>query len=148
MANIRRNSLFHRLIERYQLEPETLEPATMLEVVLPTIDADKILQTPTVARDANFNFQTGGVVHTVPSGERWSLIWLFKEATTGNGRLKVKISGTLINITAQGTTEIATGFPAGFILEAGDTMEADGTSNAGDSARNVSLFYLKELLTL
>jgi len=148
MANIRRNLLFRRLIARYDLEPASLGPAQMIEAVLPTIDADRVLRTPKVQRTASMDMQAGGVAYTVPTGQIWTLVWLFKEATTAGTYLKVKIGGQLVTVTANETASAQLALPPTFTINAGDTIEVNGSGNGGDTARQITVFYLEELLDI
>jgi len=70
-------SVWSRLYNRFQLEPEPAvgSNAFVSPVIQPITDADRLLKTPVIAAETVSVTAIGSVVfHTVPLGDRWTLL--------------------------------------------------------------------------
>lgn len=85
--------------------------------------------------------------HSVPTDKWWELLSVFREATTAATRVRLKLSGILVHITATATAESVSSTQ--WQLNPGDEIGIDTTGNAGDSNRGLELvvkeYYLYPL---
>jgi len=144
----RRFSLWTRLYGRMLLEP-TRGPTPLpqvSEVVVPTLNADALLMVPT-AQGTTLDLSGGArvIAYTVPADEEWQLIEVTRVSTTAAAGMELTIGGVNVPIAGSTTLQIVllAGDMAGFILREGDTINALGTGNGGDSSRAVHCVYNK-----
>jgi len=143
----RRYALWTRLYERMLLEPTpdaTITPMVS-EVVVPVIDADAVLTTPTnsptVAGDLSGS-PAGEPVHifTVPRLEEWHLVQLWRGGTSGSTRVVCSIAGNQIPLSGYGTTDVIIDC-RNLILRTNDTLSLYSTANGADTARVMAVMY-------
>jgi len=141
----RRYSLWTRLYKRMLLEPTSADNVTprVSEVVVPVIQADAILQTPTASGGVSRDISGSGFVNyfTVPTGEEWRLSVISKPAT-------VAVSDVVV-VTQSDNTPLSVPITDAEILEpvfvlmrAGDQLGMSGTGNGGDTDRSLRILYL------
>tara|TARA_Y100000310_G_scaffold189694_1_gene189654 strand:+ start:1298 stop:1711 length:414 start_codon:yes stop_codon:yes gene_type:complete len=117
------------------LEADGVSPRVST-VVVPVLDADRILLTPTIAANAA-DLSAGGSIYvpyfTVPEGQEWRLLWGARNLTAANSSYRVKVGGTDYPITNPGTVAQVGIDLRGLTLRAGDTAGMTSTGNGGDS---------------
>jgi len=141
----RRYALWTRLYKRMLLEPTPADPVTpsVSEVVVPVIQADRILTTPKAAQAvSNLTASAGTYVaaFTVPAGEEWTLILYERPSTTGTTQYGVSIGGNEVYLEKEGTDESIHNV-RDIILSEGDSLGLWTTGNGADSARYSYLVY-------
>ena len=142
----RRFSLWTRLYGRMLLEPTADVTVTPMvsEVVVPVIDADKILETPVISANVGNDLTgTSGTYvayFTVPSGEEWALISGKKSPTTGTTRGQVSIGGVTLDVLVDSTSAELIDYKT-YILREGDSAGLTATGNGADSDRYLQIGY-------
>jgi len=145
----RRFSLWTRLYGRMLLEPTSDVRVTPMvsEVVVPVLNADKILETPTVsstvARDLSPGAGTYVAYFTVPQGEEWSLISALKAVTSTATKVRIEVSGNKLTVWTEGTTGADVINLRDYISREGDSVGCETTGNGGDSSRGMTIGYSK-----
>jgi len=152
----RRFSLWTRLYGRMLLEPTSDANVTPLvsEIVVPVLDADRLLSTPYVRiAGGDLSPSAGSIVtfFTCPDGEEWELITVVLPSTSGSTRLWINVINaeggrSEVNLTASASGESWLSLQ-GYTFQAGDSMGVLTTGNAGDSDENMKLFYTSIDLT-
>jgi hypothetical protein len=147
----RRFSLWTRLYERMLLEPTPDARVTPMvsEVVVPILDADALLQTPTLPATVSLDLtpSQGYVVgFTVPAGEEWELIYGRRSASAGGSEVQVNIAGVRISATTDGTTTEIFNL-RDIILREDDSIGMSATNNASDSGVSLIILYNTRDLT-
>ena len=147
----RRFSLWTRLYERMLLEPTPDARVTPMvsEVVVPILDADALLQTPTLPATELLNLTPSqGYVagFTVPAGEEWELIYGRRGGSTGGSEVQVDISGVRISATTDGTSSEIFNL-RNIILRVGDSVGMSATNNGADSGVSLLILYNTRDLT-
>jgi len=152
----RRFSLWTRLYGRMLLEPTSDANVTPLvsEIVVPVLDADKLLSTPyvrTAGGDLSGTAGSAVTYFTCPDGEEWELITVVLPSTTGSSRLFINVKNaeggrSNVNLTASATGESWLTMQ-GYTFQAADHMGMLTTGNGGDSDENMKLFYTSIDLT-
>lgn len=150
----RRYELFRRLDDKLLLEAGEARgfPPLVSREIVAVIDATELLLDQVIER-TTLNLDVGGggfiTAHTVPAGERWSLISLNKGATVANSHVEIIIA--VANLAHQLTTD-ATAFQIvdvqGLKLQTGDRMGMIATDNIGDIAVNLDVIFNRELVGL
>jgi hypothetical protein len=130
------------------LEPTSDARVTPMvsEVVVPVLNADKILETPTVsltvAGDLSITAGTYVPYFTVPQGEEWALISAKKSPTSVNTRVIIQITGNNLEVLTDGTSAAIVNL-RDYILRENDSVGLRATGDGGDSARNLTIGYSK-----
>ena len=140
----RRYSLWTRLYDRMLLEPTPDARVTPMvsEVVVPILDADALLQTPTLPAQVSKDISGTAYVpyFTVPAGEEWELIQGSRGGTTGTTEVTIKISGNTLRVSDHQTA--GENFDLrDIILREDDSIGMLGTDNGGDTSRNMTILY-------
>jgi len=141
----RRYSLWTRLYKRMLLEPTAADNVTprVSEVVVPVIQADAILQTPTAGGQVTKDLSGSSYVayFTVPTGEEWLLSVVRRVATTAVSDVICEVTGIRQQLSSSETAG-SVFYPVNVILRTGDTVGMSGTANGGDTARHLNIMYL------
>jgi len=113
------------------------------EVVVPVIQADKILQTPTASGLIENNLTGTSYVTslTVPNGEEWFLCIIFHSGTAAPTSVRCVQTGVTQQLTSTTTSETLI-YPTNIILRTGDTIGMSGTGSGSDTATKLSVMYL------
>ena len=146
----RRFTLWTRLYNRLLLEPTGGDRVTPMvsEVVVPVLNADKILETPAAAAQAGDLTGSGFVTYwTVPEDEEWGLIQAFTDATTAATRFAIYFGSTFVNVTTSSTAAQDVNL-RDWVLRVGDQIGMVATGNAADSSRYITLVYTVTDLSL
>lgn len=140
--------LWQRLYNRFSIEPVLSDTGPGVETtIVPITNADELLRVSVMEfADLDLQASAGGNVpaFTVPEGQRWILLSALVPGTTANSQLYVG-DGTLNQSwepldTAQRRVSLE-----GFVIdENGGVVGMKTTGNAGDAARTIHLFYLRE----
>lgn len=141
-------TLWQRLYTRFSIEPIVLdEPPGVVTLIQPVSQADELLRVSVMTfADLDLQGAAGGNVPAfiVPEGERWILLSALVPATTANTQLYIG-DGTLNQSwEAAGTSQRRTALERFVIDENGGVVGLKATGNAGDAARTIHLFYLRE----
>ena len=141
----RRYSLWTRLYKRMLLEPTAADNVTprVSEVVVPVIQADAILQTPTAAGQVTKDLSGSSFVIylTVPTGEEWLLCVVRRSTTTGVSDVQCEVTGVRQQLSSAESAG-SVFYPTNIILRTGDTIGMSGTGNGADTARHLNVMYL------
>jgi len=144
----RRFSLWTRLYGRMLLEPTSDVRVTPMvsEVVVPVLNADKILETPTVSAEvsADLSPSVGTYVpyFTVPQGEEWSLISAKRSPLSANTRVIIQVGGNNLEVLVDGAAAAVVNL-RDYILREGDSIGQRTTGAGGDTSRGMVLGYSK-----
>jgi len=142
------SSLWLRLFTRLRTKAGMLpRPAYLLDTVQPVTDIDDLLRVAsgvTVARDLQAAAGTFTTYWTVPAGEKWRLMSVWREGTTAVTRIALNMSGTFARISISATDELAI-LPTGIILDELDSIGMYTTGDVGDASRSMDMSYLREL---
>lgn len=141
----RRFSLWTRLYDRLLLEPTGDVQVTPMvsEVVVPVLNADAILETPTAyVQSGDLSASAGAYVafFTVPANEEWHLIELYSDAFSAVTRARVAFTAANINVTGSSASGIEKNL-RDYTLREGESVGLLTTGAGGDSDRNASLVY-------
>lgn len=148
-SRVGRVGAWSRLVNRFLLEPiHPLVMKTIGDQVVPVTQFDDLLRTPQGVRVGSIDLQASAgtfvAFFTVPEGERWTLKQLHRPGTTANSLVALQDgSGSYIPLTTLGTTEAIFG-SAGIELDQGWQIGMLTTGNAGDSSRDLRIYYLLE----
>ena len=148
----RRFALWTRLYSRMILEPTSgaMVTPTVSEVVVPVIDADAILQTPTIdSGEGDLSPSAGSLdvtMLTVPDDKEWDMIQVFTDATSAVSRLGIRIGGTGMYLTTSGSGPFDVNL-RDYVMRAGDRLFMLSTGSGGDSARVIRVAYLESDLS-
>jgi len=141
----RRFSLWTRLYDRLLLEPTGDVQVTPMvsEVVVPVLNADAILETPTAytaSGDLSASAGTFVAFFTVPANEEWHLIEFYTDAFSAVTRARVAFTNANVNVTASSASGIDKNL-RNYTLREGERVGLLTTGAGGDSDRNASLVY-------
>ena len=144
--NSRRYSLWTRLYKRMLLEPTSADNVTprVSEVVVPVIQADEILQTPSSTGSVSKDLSGSGFVPywTVPKEEEWLLSVIARPATSGSCQIVIKIAGEETPLTPN-AADVSIEQPRHVLMRDGDQLGMSGSGNGGDTSRAMRLFYFE-----
>ncbi len=143
----KRFSVWTRLYERLLLEPTagTTTPSVS-ELIVPTVDADQLLTTPTITNTAGVNISAAAgtevAFHTVPRGEEWVPHYANKPGTTGNTTLIVVVGGVYQTLSVNNSAAIESfEFKGGLTLREGDYIGLFTTGNGADTSVAMRAWY-------
>jgi hypothetical protein len=142
----RQFEVWRRLYERMKLEPSPADAVApqVSEVIVPILNADLLLQTPTVPTTVTSDLSgTAGdlvIVNLVPPGEEWHMIWIYREVTAGNTQLSLRIGGPIQHVSPLEKIEISKEI-RGFVLREGDQVVIRKTGNGSDTAIDTMVTY-------
>lgn len=144
---INKASILTRLVSRFSLSRGEDAPFELSETVTPVTNVDDFVWTLEKAV-VTANLSGGGSVtlFTVPVGERWHLVNLFKGVTGGTVQtyLQSPAGGSASPLTAAGTAQ-AILVNQNIPLEAGWSLTAYG-GDGTDGAREFVIVYKKETI--
>lgn len=141
----RRFSLWTRLYERLLLEPTSDVQVTPMvsEVVVPVLNADAILETPTAGSASGDLSPSAGTFvpfFTVPANEEWHLIELFTASFSAATLARVAFKDVNVNVTVSSTGAIDKNL-RDYTLREGERVGLLTTGAGGDSDRSANLVY-------
>ena len=143
----KRFDVWRRLYERFLLEPDPAKQsrAEVGTLIVPVTQVDVLLLASAGDRTAYDLTAASGTFRglTVPAGERWYLGKMERDATSGNTRMLLVVSGFSIHLNTLTTTEQFYDAEA-VILDVGDQVGIITTGNAGDGSRVFALQYRVE----
>lgn len=142
LIRIENDRIWDRLGQRFDSVLSGSGEAYLLPWVHPVTDVDKLLQVPTVAR-ATVDVSAGGAVaFTVPSGKRWTVLWIRREGTTDATALGFTIGGTGVSFQAA-SASAATFDMYRQVMDEGDYVSLT-QGNVADTGVVIDISYLEE----
>jgi len=140
--------ILKRLALRFRLRdtPETELPLKLSQLVVLTAQVDDLLQSANVS-SITLDLTGAGIVtfFTVPGGKRWRLLAIRRDQTTGTTAIDIyQGAGKFYRLGSWGTPGEQFLLGKDFILEESWYIAMSGTSNAGDGARGIYIWYIEE----
>jgi len=138
-----RFEIWRRLRDRLKLEAtgeDDIRPQVS-PVVVPTLDVTPILEVPTAGTTSLNISSSNQVAFTVPKGEEWTLVSLYRGLTVGTGgQMHLVIGGIAHRVSAAGSAEnVVDGL--GQVLREGDEIVCTNAGNGADTAIVCSVSY-------
>ena len=136
---------FDRLRERYLLEPGPMGafPPSVFGAIIPITNADALVTDTGMETTTNDLSGLGSTVaHSVPTGKRWFIDWLYLSAATGITQFGIRlVDGSDILYLEVGATGQRTFATNGIQLEEGWEIVLADTNNGADTARKSRVLY-------
>jgi len=150
MLESKRFSIWRRLGQRFLLEdqPPTGQGAQVFTQILPTTDADTLLRQPTWVRNSVDLTGSGSAfvaTHTVPAGERWTILAYTRQSTSAATEVDIRPEGQSLSmqIGVYGTSSELV-HDLNLVMNPGDAIGLVETGDAGDGSKYIFLYYLSE----
>jgi len=135
--------------KKFQLEdvPRNDNPMLFQPVIIGTTNMDNAVSLD-VSASANSNLTAAAgtyvPMHTVPQGERWTLLYAHRAGTTATTRIRVAINGA-IGTDFSNTTNAESEVPLFALrLIPKDSIGMLTTGNGADNSVNLTIYYTKE----
>lgn len=135
--------------DRFGIEATVLLAVTVLrKEINPVVDVEWIAPLGDAQENLEINLDVAAgsfvAAFTVPETEKWLTKWVQRSATTGASLIRATINGVNVNVTTASTASV--GLAMEIMLEPGDSLGMEGTDNAGDASRDMSLAYIRYLV--
>jgi len=139
--------VWRRLYARFELEPGPVVGSAP-EVgtsIIPVTQVDDLLRTPRLIKSALTDLSGAGsltiAMVTVPAGERWRVITIFRTSTIAGSRVKViDTEGVNANLSISGTGERMVEPGATMTLDEGWALGMQETGDAGDTSEQLHVW--------